>query len=753
MAADVAERLYKLTVQADQALAELGKISGAANKTQSQMAKLGSQFEGMATNIKRVAGALTAAFAVIGGAKEITQASEKLATLQGSFQALLGDTQRAGDLLTRVFGVVANTGAPLDAVATSTQRLALAMKDLGSSNEEIAQVAENFIKLGRVSGASMEDVTGALVQYTQALASGKLQGDELRSILERVPAVAQVIAKELGVSTGALKELGSQGKITADVMANALLNATKSISENFEKLPRTLSQGFNTLMSNITQVLAQFDKWTGISQELLRALDAINGIIGDIRKSGEQTGGEFSLWQKFMLAVRAEVVDLSKWFQGVVALIKLAGVWTDALVKSLAAISTSNFGNLGTIFQEAQNRTKAIGSEHRYAIEKIRADETKFQETIRQTNAELNKDAGKERAPRINTIADAAAKAAKATKEMNKSLAESLTIFEQWDRDIFNAAVKTDDAGVKLAYFKKTLDELNKAGQGETTFAKTLKAQIDELAASLDPLEAFRQSAVKTQEAAQQVAPKLEILFDLLSKGPEAGGISSDVFDELYEGLVKAGPKLDDANAKTKTFFETLSDSASQAGNRFIDDFADKLVEGTGDISKSFGDMVESMLKSIAKLLLSTLFQQFIKALANIKWGGAGDTSTVSSAHGNVFANGQLVPFARGGLITRPTIFPMARGAVGLAGEAGTEAIVPLTRHTNGDLGVKASPTVINVYNSDAQNTTVETTARDNSDGSKQIDIYIKRQVKGMFDSGEMDRQMRQNYGVSRQAV
>jgi len=750
--ADTAERIYKLTVQADQALRELNKISSATDKTQSQLSKLGSQFEGMATNIKRVAGALTAAFAVIGGAKAITQASEQLATLQGSFQALLGDSQRAGDLLNRIFGIVASTGAPLDAVATSTQRLALAMKDLGSSNEEIAQVAENFIKLGRVSGASMDDVTAALVQYTQALASGKLQGDELRSILERVPAIAQLIAKELNVSTGALKELGAKGKITADVMANALLHATSTIAENFEKLPRTLTQGFNTLMSDITQVLAQFDKWTGISQELLRALDAISGIIIDIRKSGEKTGGEFSLWQKFMLAVRAEVVDLSKWFQGIVALIKLAGVWTDALVKSLAAISTSNFGNLGTIFQEAQNRTKAIGSEHRYAIEKIRQDEAKFQESIRKTNEELSKDAGKTRAPRINAIADAADKAHKKTKQMNKSLAESLTIFEQWDRDIFNAAVKTDDAGAKLAYFKKTLDELNKAGQGETTFAKTLKAQIDELAASLDPLEAFRQSAVKSQEAAQQVAPKLEILFDLLSKGPEAGGVSSDVFDDLYEGLVKTGPKLDDANNKTKTFFETLSDSASQAGNRFIDDFADKLVEGTGDISKSFGDMVESMLKSIAKLLLSTLFQQFIKSLANIQWGGAGDTSTVSSAHGNVFSNGQLVPFARGGLITSPTIFPMARGAVGLAGESGTEAIVPLTRH-NGDLGVKASPTVINVWNSDAQNTTVETTARDNTDGSKQIDIYIKRQVKSMFDSGEMDRQMRQNYGVSRQAV
>ena len=66
-----------------------------------------------------------------------------------------------------------------------------------------AQIAENFIKLGRVSGTAMADINGALIQFTQGLASGRLQGDELRSIFERLPQVIQLIAKEMGIATGA----------------------------------------------------------------------------------------------------------------------------------------------------------------------------------------------------------------------------------------------------------------------------------------------------------------------------------------------------------------------------------------------------------------------------------------------------------------------------------------------------------------------------------------------------------------------
>jgi tape measure domain-containing protein len=101
-------------------------------------------------------------------------------------------------------------------------KLYAALRPTGITLQEIEDAFIGFTAAARVSGATAQESSAALLQLKQALGSGVLQGEELRSIREQAPAVGQAIAKEMGVTIGELKKLGSEGKITAEIVIRAL---------------------------------------------------------------------------------------------------------------------------------------------------------------------------------------------------------------------------------------------------------------------------------------------------------------------------------------------------------------------------------------------------------------------------------------------------------------------------------------------------------------------------------------------------
>ena len=179
----------------------------------------------------------------------------------------------------------------------------------------------------------------------------------------------------------------------------------------------------------------------------------------------------------------------------------------------------------------------------------------------------------------------------------------------------------------------------------------------------------------------------------------EAQGIS---VDELTEKLTAAK----DATFNFKESFEELHASATDLetniGERLItgidsmgDAFADLVVDGKA----SFAQLTVSILKDIQKMIIKALFFKAIMGAKNFLGFGDGgvvsggnevQTPTVLAAKGQVLAQNKIVPYAYGGIVSRPTLFPMANGA-GLMGEAGPEAIMPLRRNKQGKLGVETS--------------------------------------------------------------
>lgn len=198
--------------------------------------------------------------------------------------------------------------------------------------------------------------------------------------------------------------------------------------------------------------------------------------------------------------------------------------------------------------------------------------------------------------------------------------------------------------------------------------------------------------------------------FNLSAAGPIGSftvGIvgAADSATKLAETTQTASEKTEQLNTvmvESEEKAKRLKRAGDGIGDAFGTAFEDAIVEG-----KKFRDVMLSLLQDIQKALIRSLItDQISSAISSglsgmFSGGGKTTPAPTKSAHGNVFSGGSVVPFASGGLITRPSLFPMANGGVGLAGEAGTEAIMPLFRGSNGDLGVKGAGgrgVEINVY-------------------------------------------------------
>lgn len=151
-------------------------------------------------------------------------------------------------------------------VSQVVSKLGILAPNAFKSNQEAILFSELMAKSFKIGGASQQEQSAGMYQLTQALASGRLQGDEFRSIMENAPILAQAISKSLGVSIGTLREMSSEGKITSDVIKNAMFSASQEINSQFESIPMTFTdivtqikntaiQGFQPIARQINSIL------------------------------------------------------------------------------------------------------------------------------------------------------------------------------------------------------------------------------------------------------------------------------------------------------------------------------------------------------------------------------------------------------------------------------------------------------------------------------------------------------------------
>lgn len=251
--------------------------------------------------LKRALASLGAALSV----RELIRLLDTYTNLQNRLKATGLEGQRLTAVYTELLGVANSTRASLEGTVEAYSRVAGAAKDLGISQRQLIDFTRSLNQAIALSGASAGEAQAAMIQLAQGLASGTLRGDELNSVMEQTPIVADVIAKELHVTRGALRKMGEDGKITADIVLRAFKNARGELEERFNKTVPTISQSFQVLKNNVIDLIGRMDEGTGISGALSRTLLFVAQNLDTIAKAAVGAASGFLLFRGASLAISA----------------------------------------------------------------------------------------------------------------------------------------------------------------------------------------------------------------------------------------------------------------------------------------------------------------------------------------------------------------------------------------------------------------------------------------------------------------
>ena len=238
--------------------------------------------------IKGYIGAAGAAFSL----SKLEGLSDTLAGNKARLELIVDDGGSVDELNKKIYASAMRARASYTDTAATISKLGLLAGDAFNSNDEMIAFTELMNKNFTIGGASTQEQSSAMYQLTQAMASGRLQGDEYRSIIENAPLLAKAIEdymRNVQGAEGAMKDWSSEGLLTADVIKAALFSTADEVEERFAKMPMTWGQ-----------------VWTMASNIAIRALNpllsAINWVANNISVIGPAVLGLGAAFLVFQVA-------------------------------------------------------------------------------------------------------------------------------------------------------------------------------------------------------------------------------------------------------------------------------------------------------------------------------------------------------------------------------------------------------------------------------------------------------------------
>jgi len=245
-----------------------------------------------ANNLMQTLKRMVAAYVSIQSLQRVIGLSDQLASTNAKLD-MMNDGLRTTEELQNLIYVSAqrSRGSYLD-MASSVAKLGNLAKDAFGSTEEVVAFSEQLNKQFILAGASTSEIKNATLQLTQALSSGVLRGDELNSIFEQAPTIIQSIADYMGVPIGQIRELASQGEVTADIVKNAMFAAADETNAKFESMPKTFEQigqsiqntaimAFEPVLTRLNEV-ANSERFNEMVDGLIQALVTLANIAVNV---------------------------------------------------------------------------------------------------------------------------------------------------------------------------------------------------------------------------------------------------------------------------------------------------------------------------------------------------------------------------------------------------------------------------------------------------------------------------------------
>lgn len=343
---EVASLIISAKVEgADKLKSDLNSIGSEAKKAE----KSASQLSGAFTTLKTAIGAIAGSMIV----RELVQISDEMSLMNSRLKKATDSMAEFTAQQKAMHAIARDTHADIKDTTDLYVKLAPALKDLGRNTDEINKVTSSFTKALQLGGASAEESAAAIKQFGQAMGSGALKGDEFNSIAEASPTLMRYFADGLGVPIGKLKELASQGKLTAEAVSGALLKMYDQISKDAAQMPVTVGKAFTDLKTEMSLLVAEFNEAAGATDGMSQGLEKIADWIKDNRSDIVEFG--LDVYRSFQLMGTAVI-----WLG--LAVDNVFSAIPTAIVLAIDTATTTLSNGLNSMITEAEEAYNSIAS-------------------------------------------------------------------------------------------------------------------------------------------------------------------------------------------------------------------------------------------------------------------------------------------------------------------------------------------------------------------------------------------------------
>jgi lambda family phage tail tape measure protein len=262
------------------------------------------------SGVTSAVGGLTSAFqglAAAIGVGTIVNYADQMTSLQNKLRAFSATQEEANQKFSDIAGIASRSRSEIGAVGDLYGKMSVASKALGLSQGQVAQVTETFAKSLKVGGANAQESASAILQFSQAMGSGVLRGEEFNAVFEASPTTMMELADALGVPIGQMRKLAEDGKLTSEVVTGGILKMTDAVENKFGKTVPTIGESLQQIGNNVIMVFNNIEQSTGVFSTIASLIGVVAKHIDVLGVAMSAVFGAYMLAnvQKLTLAMRA----------------------------------------------------------------------------------------------------------------------------------------------------------------------------------------------------------------------------------------------------------------------------------------------------------------------------------------------------------------------------------------------------------------------------------------------------------------
>lgn len=656
-------------------------------RTVAQTGKDGERaFTGMSTassNLARGVASLAASYASLQGVRALISIADQYTQLEGRLRLVTASTAELAAVETQLYAVAQQTRVGYAETVELYTRLARATKETGISQTELMSTVQAVNQALIVSGATTTEANAALIQFSQGMASGVLRGEELNSVMEQTPRIAQMIADGLGISLGQLRAWGKEGKLTSDVVMPALLRSAEDVNREFGLMPTTVAQAGTVLSNTLKSLVADANSGSGATAELAAAIIGVSTAVDANREN------ILSIFANIVTAAAAAgqaILNIANSVKG------FAAVAAGALsLKEFAGMNAGEFRQWVKEYDSGLAQLKSRVKETAAALKKFReqdldlVDEAAWAKAERAYNAAVRELAAFESASK--QVATAQDTAAKATTTTTKAVNTAGAAKKALAKESVTAGKAARDLAAEQERLAKETETAGRAMIEDMAKRRELTAELDK--ALFDTSDAYETLGLTSKKSYEDQVKALTDAYErILSIEELTDSERLRLREALQNGLIELEDeyrgKAEENIAAIGIAWEDLTEDTKQVLHDWVEQGIKMEFDSVGD---AFESLAEAILNVWIDLLAKMIAEWAISGIASLFSGGnllGGISSGLGGLLGGVPIIGDLFgksggTLAEWGLTGAGTSAMLGGGAVAagsslLGGGAGSAA-------------------------------------------------------------------------------